>query len=756
MNISQLQPRLRAGGELIERLIPIVVLVILVTTAYAMFRWVPYYGFFYNANGYITGVYSSPSPFQQDDHLEQVWNVTWDDFKHQLRLPILPPVSAGDVVPIVIDRAGERLQFDYVVPEPTDQEFLDRLVDVWPVPFSFWAAGTLILLLARPKDTTWRLLIAFNYVTALWISAGTLSNSHLWNSSVWLHTLMFLAVPVYLHLHLIFPTPLIQRSQWPLWFLYGVSGLLAVAQWLEWLPTSSYLYAFVVAVLGSLALLIARYIFRPSERNAIGFMTRALLLAAMPVVVLVIYGIVTGLTTLAGGSVLFLPGLPFAYAYAIYRRRLGGLEVRVNRAVSIYAFCTLVGLALLLTTPVLATQISDDVDWTLLNLAAALIILLVTLFGFNPFQQFVERRILGIRIPPTQLLESYAAEITTTLDTQQLIGYLRDDVAASLLIRESALVRLEGGRLLPLYLHTVPEPDLPTDPAALAGRVGRYLPHEIEPGWIRLSLPLTIETQVIGYWLLGRRDPDDYYSTHDISVLATIANQTAIALHNILQTERLHGLYQNDIERNEAGRAALARELHDQVLNELGLLWRSASQVEGSAQMEESFQRLSSSLRQTITGLRPAAVDFGLRLAFADLVDRVSNNGSTAAVELLLGESEPDYQRHEAHVELHLYRIVQQALANALQYAQASRIVIQGTLHTESIDLEVVDDGVGFETGSDPDVAQLVARKHFGIAGMVERAHLIGAQIQVQSAPGKGTCVKVTWRALGNAPNPQT
>jgi signal transduction histidine kinase len=330
-------------------------------------------------------------------------------------------------------------------------------------------------------------------------------------------------------------------------------------------------------------------------------------------------------------------------------------------------------------------------------------------------------------------------------------------VAASLLIRQSALVRVEGQRLLPLYAHGISQESLPAAPATFAGQVGYYRAPIDRPGktelpeGLRLILPLSIETQVIGYWLLGRRDPDDDYSIHDISILATIANQTAIALHNILQTQRLHALYQNDIGRDEEARAALARELHDQVLNELGLLWRSASQTE--PHMEESFQRLSSSLRHTITGLRPAAVDFGLRLALADLVDRMSgNNGSMPKVELNLGESDADYQRHAPDVELHLYRIVQQAFANALQYSHAKHIAIRGTLHNDAIELVVEDDGVGFETSGEPDVAQLVARQHFGVAGMVERAHLIGARIQVHSTPGKGTCIQVMWKANGRPP----
>jgi GAF domain-containing protein len=79
--------------------------------------------------------------------------------------------------------------------------------------------------------------------------------------------------------------------------------------------------------------------------------------------------------------------------------------------------------------------------------------------------------------------------------------------------------------------------------------------------------------KLIGIWLLGRRDPDDFYAQSEISVLQTISNQTAIALNNIAHAELLHALYQADIERQEKERAALARGLHDEVLNQLAVLF---------------------------------------------------------------------------------------------------------------------------------------------------------------------------------------
>jgi len=57
--------------------------------------------------------------------------------------------------------------------------------------------------------------------------------------------------------------------------------------------------------------------------------------------------------------------------------------------------------------------------------------------------------------------------------------------------------------------------------------------------WVRLMLPLKVGEDVLGFWLFGRRDPDDFYSQEELPILKSLADQAAIALSNILQTERL-------------------------------------------------------------------------------------------------------------------------------------------------------------------------------------------------------------------------
>lgn len=81
--------------------------------------------------------------------------------------------------------------------------------------------------------------------------------------------------------------------------------------------------------------------------------------------------------------------------------------------------------------------------------------------------------------------------------------------------------------------------------------------------WLRLTLPLKVGDTILGFWFLGKRDPDDLYPQVEIPILQSLADQTAIALSNILQTEQLLKLYQSDIKRVEQERQNLAHELHD-------------------------------------------------------------------------------------------------------------------------------------------------------------------------------------------------
>jgi two-component system sensor histidine kinase DegS len=88
-------------------------------------------------------------------------------------------------------------------------------------------------------------------------------------------------------------------------------------------------------------------------------------------------------------------------------------------------------------------------------------------------------------------------------------------------------------------------------------------------------------------------------------------------------------------------------------------------------------------------------------------------------------------------VELALFRIVQEAVSNAVKHAQASMIAVSLDL-TGGATAVVADDGVGFDPSS-----RQIRERHLGITSMEERAAAIGASFKIDSAPGAGTTVTV-------------
>jgi len=106
--------------------------------------------------------------------------------------------------------------------------------------------------------------------------------------------------------------------------------------------------------------------------------------------------------------------------------------------------------------------------------------------------------------------------------------------------------------------------------------------------------------------------------------------------------------------------------------------------------------------------------------------------------------------RFDLNTEMHLFRIVQQACDNALQHAQARHIRLYGEVSECCVNLTVEDDGIGFQLGTETDLANVLAQKHFGLVSMLERGKLVGADVQITSHPGAGTQVHVLWEAHKN------
>jgi two-component system sensor histidine kinase UhpB len=205
----------------------------------------------------------------------------------------------------------------------------------------------------------------------------------------------------------------------------------------------------------------------------------------------------------------------------------------------------------------------------------------------------------------------------------------------------------------------------------------------------------------------------------------------------------------NDLLEQEAHR--IARELHDesgQLLAAVHLALEEAAQdlPEGQRQrlgrVKEILVQIEGQLRRISHELRPLVLDdLGLAAAIRFLAEGVSKRSGLTITAKVLPEG-----RFPAHVEVALYRIVQEALRNAAKHSHAHKVGIEIQRDEHSLECRIRDDGEGFDLGGGTGGR---ARKGLGLTGMKERASSLGGTLEIKSSPGRGTLLAVRL-PLGN------
>jgi len=508
-------------------------------------------------------------------------DVEWKTYYRHRLLPLDASADAAGNVTVQVERDGKPHEFRARI-------FRHRLD--WKqftpgvfLPLVLWLMGTIAVFLLRPRDERWLLLVLFSYVTAVWFAAGLASHLHASGAAVVFHLFVWFFLPLSIHLHLILPSWLLSRKRRravlaPLYLLASVLSLLDACYLLEGTSlTSLYVMTCLIGVVGSLGLLFIRLILPLPQDVKIAnrIMLYGLVLGLGPFILFfggvsrffqffnrlltdirVIYPWFTGIW------VLCLLILPMSYIYAIYKHYLGALEFRANRLIGAYSYLVLATAPYIVILFVLASR-WQPINQELLAwmLGVSLVFVTTTPFLLNRFQTFVDRHVFGIRHSPEEIIELVSERIPTAFDRKVLAHVIGDEILPALLIRQSALYLFEGNKVEPLHRLALteadPEPDLQElqDLLTQSGRYRRPAPIGIRFGWVRLSLPLTVQGRTVGAWLIGRRDPDDFFPVSDIHLLATVANQVAPMLENIRLFERA----QQEIAQRKAAQEEIRR-----------------------------------------------------------------------------------------------------------------------------------------------------------------------------------------------------
>ncbi len=257
-----------------------------------------------------------------------------------------------------------------------------------------------------------------------------------------------------------------------------------------------------------------------------------------------------------------------------------------------------------------------------------------------------------------------------------------------------------------------------------------------------LGVPIVSKGTVLGAFYLTDKKGTEGFTEEDQKVIELLAAHAAIGIDNARFFERSREL--NVIEE----RNRLARELHDAVSQTLfsmvftvetaaAVLGRDPDAAHGHLLTLRDLARGAlHELRSVVFELRPAELDSdGFEATLRKHVGTIRRVHDVEVDLDVTGVSTGD------EVDRELFRIIQEALNNALKHSGASRIGVRVALEDSCAEAEVCDDGCGF----DPDGLPVRAR-HLGLTSMEERARALGGALDVSSTPGAGTTVSVRVR----------
>ncbi|HTR88832.1 MAG TPA: GAF domain-containing sensor histidine kinase [Solirubrobacteraceae bacterium] len=274
------------------------------------------------------------------------------------------------------------------------------------------------------------------------------------------------------------------------------------------------------------------------------------------------------------------------------------------------------------------------------------------------------------------------------------------------------------------------------------------IPHEAyRPTFVK-SLAMVPIRQLDPIGAIGNYWAHHHEATaREVALLQALADSTAVAMENVKVYEELERAHAETLKRvtlaAENERRRWARELHDQTLQSLAGLRMGLAGARRGADLEswrragdEAIARIEgeiANLRAIINDLRPPALDqLGLYAAMEALAHHHQTHGGLH-VKCLLPADRPALG---AELETTVYRLVQEALTNVVKHAHARRATVRVAADDELVQLEVADEGVGF----DP----VEPAGGYGLTGLRERAGLVGGVVSIEPGVDGGTVVRAT------------
>jgi two-component system NarL family sensor kinase len=268
----------------------------------------------------------------------------------------------------------------------------------------------------------------------------------------------------------------------------------------------------------------------------------------------------------------------------------------------------------------------------------------------------------------------------------------------------------------------------------------RWLTEGTEGLRYHASIPLYAHGKKLGVFNVARSGWKEL-SQEDLRLLYTVGDMVSIAIERarlFAQSMQL-GVVE---ERNR-----LAREIHDTLAQELTGISLQLETADALLEAGVDHQKIHNTIKHTLRLVR-VSLDEARRsvldLRAGPLEDRTLSEALTA----LAGDFRQKWNIHvifsatgenqplPSQVEVGLYRIAQEALNNVQKHAEAKNVVLRLATSSDTINLTITDDGLGFNPEQIPE-------GRFGLVGINERAKLLGGNFHLQSNPGNGTKLSV-------------
>ena len=517
-----------------------------------------------------------------------------------------PGIRLGDVVRYDLERNGQVMQVSITMGSNFDNTSLLALyLGVQLLSLGLWAVG-LVLTLFTPVDDFRARLVSLGFLMAgLTAAVGGASGwNSFWGAPTIEKVLLSILGPVIISAHLTFPSISFPRIRTNIIYLsLAIGGLLAALVMIDdWVLTPGghsfaafpgihlrpvILVFFMVSWLAAIALLINNRLRAPDPdvRRQTGIIIWGMALGIGPFFAFTLLPyILFGQEYLTGSvTILFLLLVPLAYTYVIFQRKLLKVDFLINRIVVWFILVLLILIVSILIFGIFVLIFKLPSGLPLYGGAVAALIALPFASLSKTVQREVDKVLYGSHYEFSTVTSSLSSQLAQALDRRRLIDLLTQDLPHQMGIQEAALLlverdrlKLEGNqeKLTAISLDDQFCIELLEDRGPLRSfQLARTFvsPRQSawkEFAWGQVFAPLLFENHLQGVLILGRRASGDIYSDQDLSIIATVAQQGALAAVNVFLVERLRRLTQQLVRSDETQRKHLASDLHNSVLQD--------------------------------------------------------------------------------------------------------------------------------------------------------------------------------------------